>query len=234
MKTYHIRLFPVRGLLAAAILAFGQPAFSAVISDCGGTNGIGVGAAEGGTVQNWIDSGPCIEGDKLFDYIGSSQGVADLSLQISSTTAPNQTFYSFLLGDAGSLVGDLSLTYSVSISDPMLSFFNVAMDSDVPGGGGVTVTKSIYSDSALTDLVLSLNSVSGSFVDDTFPIDLQQIWVVDNFVINGSTGTPPGVLMSVSQTYTQAPLSPVPEPGVLFLLSLGLAGLGFSRLKTKK
>ena len=109
-----------------------------------------------------------------------------------------------------------SFDYGISITDPSRTFAQVRLKVDVLAGNP-TVTKSIYSDDAFTNL-LSQITVTGDGRSGFLPLpsNYQTLWVRDSYVV------PEGaVLSSFQNTYTQV-------PGPLPLLGAGTA-FGFSR-----
>lgn len=109
-----------------------------------------------------------------------------------------------------------SLTYSLTAS-PGQWWYEVELDS-THQGTGVSVTKELFSDPALTNKIIpSLVSTDGS-VDgpDAIPNTYNTIWVKDSY----TTG-PNGQLVSINNEFKQT-------PGPLAILGAGTA-FGFSR-----
>ena len=109
--------------------------------------------------------------------------------------------------------------YSITAA-PGDYFFNVLVDSDVDVPGGVTVTKSLYSDSNFTQLIappspiISTDGSNSGFIPIT-PNTYNTLWVKD--VYSAPAGT---VLDNFTNTYQ--------TPGPLPILGAG-AAFGFSR-----
>jgi len=230
MKT-TTKLGAIGGALLSASLFVGQSAYAATCAD------IGVAAGMNGTLQDLIDAGSCDDQDKRYAYVGQSgsPSLNDVLLDIS-TIAITPTFDLHVLklsapaANPYPFAGLYTLDYSMEIIDPDPNrvFWQLAIDSDVPGNvSTVSIRKDIYSDAGYTNLVASVISNAGNPggpVD--IPGDLRKIWINETFNVGGTTSTPPGILLSTTNIYTQRVVY-VPEPSVLALFGLGLAGIGF-------
>jgi hypothetical protein len=188
-----------------------------------------------GTVQDWIDNGSITDGppppangnvvigpgdgDTTFTYVANSFPTN------SDVTIQENEFGGVDLYDVGfgfNLSGPQSsgsFTYKISTTDPT-GLSQVALDTVVAGATG-DVTKELFDADPTGGGVtpfLTLTSIDGTRdpASDYASFGARQaFWVVDT--ING------GAVQDIHNEAT------VPEPGSVFLIGIGLVGLGFGQ-----
>jgi len=190
-----------------------------------------------GTLAQWRADGSETVGDKTFTY-SSSSGLTDATTIAFYALTP--TVYSDVIGNLVTSMGtgtNADLQYSVSI-DPVkgagLYFGQAQLDVNSVGlTPDFGVTKSIYSDSAQTNLV---GSIYHNNINAPSPIDLTGGGPLTTIYVNDSLyceydPSHSDRLSNVTDTFSQ-----VPEPSTFALLGLGglgLAARAYRRRQTK-
>ena len=183
----------------------------------------------------------CQDGDKI--YVGNSALTTSGALfrggflTIDFMANPTGDVHRFSYGRVGGLssAGDpYVLAYKVSIAPGSgATFKDISLGSDVPAGtAGITVTKDIFTGdwSGPGSVLLStLTSTDGSAAGPVaVPTGTTELFILDTVTYASANAQ----FSSFTNTFTQTPKPPVPEPSAL--LGLGLLGLGGLISKTRR
>ncbi|MCA2658143.1 MAG: PEP-CTERM sorting domain-containing protein [Microcystis sp. M049S2] len=176
----------------------------------------------------------CINGDKI--YVGNSTlttndaDFRDLgALGIDFVANPAGDVHRFAYNRFGPLTSGGApyvLAYKVSIAPGSgATFKDISLGADVPAGtAGITVTKAISTGdwSGPGSVLLStLTSTDGSTAGPVaVPTGITELFILDTVTYASANAQ----FSSFTNTFTQTPKPPVPEPSAL--LGLGLLGLG--------
>lgn len=176
----------------------------------------------------------CQNGDKI--YVGNSTlttNDADFrnlgALGIDFVPNPAGDVHRFAYNRFGPLTSGGApyvLAYKISIAPGSgAAFSQVTLGADVPAGtAGITVTKAISTgdwSGAGSTLLSTLTSTDGSMGGPfNVPAGITELFILDTVTYSG----PNAQFSSFTNTFTQTPKPPVPEPSAL--LGLGLLGLG--------
>jgi len=125
-----------------------------------------------------------------------------------------------------------ALNYTISVLDPTQHISAMFAGADNPGGGVVgtsLLTKNVTGDPGGPFTLTDTNGAEGPGSNKT-GLTATALTVQENFSVSQL-----GVLVSVSDTFFQAPPLKVPEPGSLLLLAAGFGALGwYGRRRDKR
>ena len=178
----------------------------------------------------------CRDQDKLWGFINNNLDPAwnadadAIDVTIGAVGTFDTHFIEFKELEDFAVTGS-SIVGSISVVDDPTTpenerdlFFIDLVDLDTTVGVGqsglvdVIVTKEIFSDAALSNLLVTLTSIDGAFVNAPLPGGpLQDLFFRDTITIND------GVLFTIENSFRQVL---VPEPGSLGLLAISVLGLG--------
>lgn len=185
------------------------------------------------TIRDWaaLDGG-CDIGDK--NWTLNSEGLNLLGANISfgfigSTYAMQITDFDLL-----DTAGAWTLNYTISVLDPTQHISAMQAGADNPGGGipgfGTSLlTKDVTGDPSGPFTLTDTNGAEGPG-SGKIGLTASALTVDENFSVSAG-----GTLLSVSDTFFQAPTLKVPEPGSLLLLAAGFGAAGwFGRRRDKR
>jgi hypothetical protein len=130
--------------------------------------------------------------------------------------------------DNSDLAGSWTLNYTISVLDPTQHISDMFAGADNPGGGSL-LTKVTTGDPGGTFTLTDLNGVEGPNSSRS-GLTATSLTVDETFVVGAGK-----TLVSVSDTFFQAPTLKVPEPGSLLLLAAGFGAAGwFGRRRDKR
>jgi hypothetical protein len=185
------------------------------------------------TIRDWaaLDGG-CDIGDKNWTLNSEGENLLGATIAfgfIGSTYAMQITGF-----DTSDLAGSWALDYTISVLDPTQHIRAMAAGADNPGGGqpgfGTSLlTKIVTGDPGGTFTLVDTNGAedAGSAKGG---LTAGALTVAETFSVSAG-----GTLVSVSDTFFQAPTLKVPEPGSLLLLAAGFGAAGwFGRRRDKR
>lgn len=184
----------------------------------GGAAGFGADLCSGAYTLTSAGWEGCWVGDKEFSNFTYDQGTSNISvLEVSISGADD--LYSLVFKPASGYwnTGTFTITYFVTVLDPLRYVMWSGLDSDVVRTSGTsTVTGTLASTNVLTS--------TNGYPDDISGLDLRSFSVSIVGAISGTSVR----INSISTSYLQADSS-IPEPITMALVGSGFLALGLIR-----
>jgi hypothetical protein len=176
------------------------------------------------TLGAWATAGSCDLGDKDFTFGSTSTSLLPTTQVLF--TLVGDVFAMQIIGfDTASTPGAWTITYDITVTDPLKFISDMFAGADNPGGGS-TLNKDVTGDPGGAFTLKVLNGVEDAG-SEKHGLGATTLHIVETFTVNSGK-----TLLSVSNTYLQS-IRSVPTPDTLALLGLGFIALGAVRIRRR-
>jgi hypothetical protein len=177
------------------------------------------------SIGAWKAAGSCDLGDKTWTIDSTSASLGD-SVQTLFTLIGDVFAMQIIGFDTSASAGAWTVTYDITVTDPIKFISDMFAGADNPGGGS-SLTKDVTGDPGGAFTLTVLNGVENA-ASEKHGLGATTLHIVETFTVSAGA-----TLLSVSNTYLQKTRA-VSTPDTLALLGLGLIALGAVRVGRRR
>ncbi|WP_252737368.1 VPLPA-CTERM sorting domain-containing protein [Citreicella sp. C3M06] len=170
----------------------------------------------------------------LFSGVNDITSLSFFVADNSPTSAFANSIYQLSLSTAATSLGSMSSTFASNAGSDATIFDVITLNGSLAGGSAITFNGSFAYDASLGDLLVDIQHLSGPRLSTN--LSYNQGGDTDGeymrlYSFGGTTsGYSPAAYGNLT-SFEVSPVSPVPLPAGVWMLGLGLAGLGALRRK---